>query len=76
MTAVEHEPEQSPDLFAEGAMGVPEAAKFLGMSRTGVYDLMTSGRLVFSKLGRRRVVPRVALIELLRQGAVGGKAAR
>jgi excisionase family DNA binding protein len=44
---------------------VEEAAEALGISRSRVYKEMDSGRLRFVKFGRRRLVPRDAVSELL-----------
>jgi excisionase family DNA binding protein len=52
-------------LAAEGALPVVEAARFLGISRSRLYELMQDGEVRFLRIGRRRVVPRVALREFL-----------
>jgi excisionase family DNA binding protein len=44
---------------------VPEAAEVLGVSRALVYQLLRTGELRSLKLGRRRIIPRDALGELL-----------
>jgi hypothetical protein len=41
------------ELLSDGCCSVTEAAKFLGCGRS-----MESGRLVYIKFGRRRVIPR------------------
>lgn len=53
------------------AFSVDEAAGMLGISRDLAYDLARQGQLRTVRLGRRRVVPRVALEEIL-DGAVSG----
>lgn len=53
------------ELAADGAVSVAEAMAFLGVSDTHVYDLMNRGELPFCKLGRRRLIPKRALVELL-----------
>lgn len=45
---------------------VPEAAKALGIGDTLAWRLVQTGELRTVKLGRRRLVPRSALDELLR----------
>ena len=40
---------------------VPEAMEMLGMSRTVIYELTRSGRLVTVTQGRRRLVPASAI---------------
>lgn len=42
-------------------LSVPEAAAALGVARSGVYSLISSGELATVKLGRRRLVPVAAL---------------
>lgn len=49
------------DLMAEGAMTIKEAATFLGIGRSLVYDLMGSQDLPYVKIGKVRRIPRVAL---------------
>jgi len=44
---------------------VSEAAMVLGISRTTAYECVRSGQLRAVRLGRRLVVPRVAIVELL-----------
>jgi excisionase family DNA binding protein len=44
---------------------VDEAARALGVSRNLMYDLVAQGRVPSVRLGRRIVVPRRALEELL-----------
>ncbi len=59
-------------LVADGLMTVKEAAEFLRLSRSSVYALMDHGELAFVKLGRRRRIPRRALVELAASGLRGG----
>ena len=59
-------------LCEDGAMRPwPEAAAFIGVRRTKIYELMNSGALKYSRLpgGDRRVAKR-ALIALLADGLV------
>ena len=46
-------------------MTVPEAGELLGVSRGVAYEAARSGELPTIKLGRRLVVPRARLLELL-----------
>jgi len=48
---------------------VTEAGRMLGVSRAYAYQLVSSGQLPSVRLGRRRVVPRSAVVELLETGA-------
>jgi len=42
-------------------MSVPEAAELLGISRNNAYELVKRGELPSIKLGKRKLVPRIAL---------------
>jgi excisionase family DNA binding protein len=57
----------SDSIWADGGMRVSDAAEFIGVSRTVLYDLMRSGELPFSQPTRDRVVPRRALVQLLQR---------
>ena len=46
------------ELLGDGAIGIPEAVAFAGISRPQLYREMTAGRLPFVKVGRRRLIPR------------------
>ena len=46
-------------------VSVGDAAVLLGISRTSAYECVRSGELRAIRLGRRLVVPRVAIDELL-----------
>ena len=58
----------------DGLTSVSEACEFLGIGRSLLYELMNEGLLDSVKLGRRRLIPRKALIAVatrnLRRGAV------
>ena len=47
--------------MAEGLLDAKEAAHFLGIGRTKVYDFMSSQDLPYVKLGKSRRIPKVAL---------------
>ena len=47
------------------ALSIAEAAKMLGISRSLAYELAARGELRTVRLGRRIVVPRIVVIELL-----------
>lgn len=57
------------EVFNDGAVTVTEAVRFSGIGRTHLYDLMTSGRLPYARVGARRLIARRGLIELLAAGA-------
>ena len=42
-------------------MSVPEAAKLLGISRNNAYELVKRGELPSIRLGKRKLIPKVAL---------------
>lgn len=60
------------DLVAEGLMGMPEAEAFSGLSRSTLYVMMGRGELAYVVLGRRRLIPRKALVQLAASGLRGG----
>jgi excisionase family DNA binding protein len=47
---------------------VPEAAKMLGISRNFAYQLVREGKIPSIRLGKRILIPKIALEEMLRQG--------
>jgi len=51
---------------------VEEAAHLLGISRGLAYELARSGRLPVVRLGRRLLVPKVALERMLAQTKTSG----
>ncbi len=61
-------PEERRQLLADGACRVREACEFTGLSRAYLYQLMDSGRLPYVHVGRARLIPRRALLELLESG--------
>ena len=52
------------ELVSDGLMRVAEAAEFLRVSRSSVYQLMEGGELPWVNLGRARRVPRRAVVDL------------
>jgi len=59
-------------LVEDGLLTVEDAAAFLGVKRSFLYSLMSSGRLPFVKIGKARRVPRRALVELAAEHLRGG----
>jgi excisionase family DNA binding protein len=57
-------------LLEDGVMTVPEGQEFSRLSRSALYALMERGELPYVKLGKRRMIPRRALIEMMRRGLV------
>ena len=50
---------------ADGALRVTDAAAFLGVSRSKIYELVRSGALCSARVGGRRVVLRASAQALL-----------
>lgn len=53
----------SAQLAASGFLTVAEAAQFLAVSRTTIYELLRSGAIPSARFGRARRIPRQALID-------------
>ena len=53
------------EMMAEGVVSLEEACRFTSLSRAQMYNLMTNGTLPFVQLGRRRTIPRAALVKYL-----------
>jgi excisionase family DNA binding protein len=60
------------ELVGAGSVRVAEAARFLGLGRTKVYELMDSGRLAYLRIDGARRVPRRALERFAAESLVGG----
>ena len=52
-------------LVEDGLLSLAEAQEFTRLSRSDIYARMDRGELPYCKLGRRRLIPRRALIELV-----------
>lgn len=55
-------------LLAEGVVSVKEAQEFSRLSHQEIYNRMNDGSLKYVRHGKRRLIPRVALIEMLSRG--------
>jgi excisionase family DNA binding protein len=64
--------QQRENLVGDGLLRVPEARKFLGISNTLLYELMSTGKLPYIKVGTRRLIPKKALVEFAAAGLQGG----
>ena len=71
-TALMQTETEAPDLLAKGLVTVAEAAKFLSISRSAVYEAMERGELQYVKLGRSRRIPKRAVMDLARGNLKGG----
>ena len=61
--------QQDPAVSSERLVySVGEAAELLGISRAFAYELVARGELPVIRLGRRRLVPKVALLALTGSG--------
>jgi excisionase family DNA binding protein len=59
--AVLAEKSEGAEQVRDGFARVAEAAKFLGLSRAKVYQLMETGDILYAKFGKSRRIPRKAL---------------
>ena len=66
------DPQDREALCGDGLLTVREAAEFLSISRSKLYEMMDNGELPFVKLGRSRRVPRRAVVELAARELRGG----
>lgn len=53
------------ELLADGCITVLEAAKFSGLGKSTLYELMDAGRLAYVRVGRARRIPRRELVRFL-----------
>ena len=58
------------DLIADGLLSIQEAADFTCVSRTDIYARMNHGELRSVKIGRRRLIPKRALIDMISRNLV------
>jgi excisionase family DNA binding protein len=57
----------------QGLVRVAEAARFLSVSRSKLYQLMEVRQLAYLKLGRSRRIPRSELTRLIEQNMVSAR---
>lgn len=60
-----------PDVWADGALKVADAAAFSGLCRDTLYELMRAGSVAWAKPGKNRVIARRSLAAWLASRAVG-----
>lgn len=53
------------DVVADGVLTVKEACDFLKVGKSEVFKLMGSGELRSLKIGKRRLIPKKAAVDLL-----------
>mgnify|MGYP001562052454 CR=1 FL=1 len=59
---------QRTSVVDDGMMSVEDAAEFTGLSRSEIGRRIKSGVLRASKIGRRGLIPRKAVVEMLEKG--------
>jgi len=50
-------------LCGDGLVTIVEGARFLGVSKTTLYDMLGRGEIAYSRVGHLKRIPRRALIE-------------
>lgn len=66
------ESEFATDLMVNGLLTVTEAAKFLRIGRTLLYEAMESGEICYVKFGRARRIPKRAAVAWAAANLTGG----
>lgn len=61
---------ESIKIVADGMVSVQDAVSFLGIKKSTLYKLMTDKELSYAKIGKRRLIPRIALIEFAARNLV------
>ncbi len=61
-----------PNPFGKGALQLRAVTAKYGIGRSVLYEMMADGRLPYSRVGNRRVIPAAAIEALLARGMVGG----
>jgi excisionase family DNA binding protein len=61
---------ESNDILTDGLATITEAQAFTRLSRSDLYARMERGELAYCKLGRRRLIPRRALMEMAQKSLV------
>lgn len=64
-------PQENHNLVSEGFFRVGDAAVFLKVGRSKIYELMQQGELRYAKIGRARRIPRRAVFELAEKSLIG-----
>lgn len=59
------------ELVREGLDSLDTARRFLGISRSGLYVLMKTGRIPHIKIGRLRRIPHKALLKFAAENLIG-----
>jgi excisionase family DNA binding protein len=60
------------ELLAQGAVTTAGLRTEYGISRSRAYELMNARQLPYTMCGRKRLIPRLAVVRLLAATMVGG----
>ena len=60
------------ELLADGCITVVEAAKFLSLGKSTLYEAMDRGELAYVRIGRARRIPRRAVVAFAEARLTGG----
>ncbi len=60
--------EEDLELVEDGTFPINAAVKFSGLSRSKLYELIAESELRTVKVGRRTLIPKRSLVELLARG--------
>jgi excisionase family DNA binding protein len=63
------------EMLVDGLVRVPEAARFLGLSRSKIYAMMDAGELPFVKFGKSRRIIKADLSRLVERHIVPARQA-
>ncbi|HEV3383920.1 MAG TPA: hypothetical protein VG097_03850 [Gemmata sp.] len=61
------------DLFDQGSVTLAGLETEFGIKRSSAYELMNTGRLPWTSVYGRRLIPRAAVRKLLASGLIGGQ---
>lgn len=59
--------------YDEGFMTVAQAAEYLALGQSTIWQLMYRGRLPYTKIGRARRIPRAAIKSIALNGLTTGR---
>jgi excisionase family DNA binding protein len=58
------------EMVEGGLRTIPEAQEYTRLSRAAIYGLMDRGELAYTRIGKRRLIPFRALVDLAQRGLV------
>ena len=61
------------ELVSQGRLSVAESVKFTGLSRAELYVRMSRGEVKYCKEGKRRLIPKLALIKMMAASVVASE---